>query len=229
MDYILYTDEATNVKMYDRSGHLDKSLKFNAKTYLNRIARQYKKYSQCDARKDNCIADNGSPFKLMFGWDKGLDDTDAIYAQKHLTCANVPHPPETWWSHFMAYPTFTALIVPYDDMTRSENADWIHTFMRICNFFRNNSVEGAICATTYFEVSQELIATMLVAGKFLKPLPPNSSSELGNQTSAKPGNESHEASSGDDNVTEGENASAPETDDASTSEADNASVLVAQD
>jgi len=139
----------------------------------------------------------------MFGWDKGQTDTDAIYAQKHLTCPNVPHNPETWWSHFMSYPTFTALIVPNENMTRDESASWIQSFTKICNFTKNNMVEGAICATTYFEVSQELIATMILAGKLFKPLPARTSAEFGNKTSEL----LHTAAPSEENVTEADSAS----------------------
>merc|ERR1712070_603430 len=96
------------------------------------------------------------------------------FAQDQVTCDNVPNTGDGWWSAFMSYPTFTAFVAPYEDITASENVGWLDTFASLCDF-SSGEPDGDICSTSYFENGQEVISTMIMSGTFksLVPAPPN--------------------------------------------------------
>lgn len=159
MDYVLFTEESTTVRMYSSAGELDASMKFGSQVYLNRIAEQYRTKAQCDGGKSGC-EQNGkiATYKLAFA-----------YGQDQVTCNNVPKSGDSWWSAFMAYPTFTAFVAPYEAISASESASWLDTFASICDF-SSGKPTGDICQTSYFEAGQEVISTMVMAGAVV-PLP----------------------------------------------------------
>jgi len=156
MDYILYADESSRVVIYNREGQPDPSVVYNAKTYLNGMAKQYIENADCDAVKGDCIA-NGmtqtATYKLAVAFDQG----------PHMTCDNVPNAAQSWWAAFMAWPTFTAFVAPLDSLTRSDNGKWLDTFASICDF-SGRKPQGDICSASYFELGQEVIATMVMSG-----------------------------------------------------------------
>jgi len=172
MDYVLYRNESTGVLIFDRAGHLDASVDFGARSYLNRIVMQYKTHSHCDGGEPhNCMRWTPSPYQLAFAFDP------KVHAP-NVTCANVPRKGESWWAGFMAYPTFAAFVAPYDEIGAVQMAQWMDTLSSICNFSGVNTTDyaagdkpkGKLCLDSYFEASQAVIATMLMAGK-VPPLP----------------------------------------------------------
>lgn len=163
MDYILYTEESGKVPMYDRQGYIDTNVDFNAQTYLNRISDQYQRYSQCDGGKPGgCIetGNNIAAYKVSAAF---VSDTPG------LTCNNVPNSPEGWWSAFMAHPTFTAFVAPSRTLRRVESSSWQDTFASLCAF-TGLKPTGSVCSTNYFELSQEVVASMLMAGALSTPV-----------------------------------------------------------
>jgi len=162
MDYILHTKESANVTMYDRAGSVDRSLVFNAQTYLNRMANQYRKNAQCDAAKGNCRAAGSkttATFKLSVAFDQG----------PHMTCDNVPNAAQSWWAAFMAWPTFTVFVAPLAPLSAADSAAWLEALASNCDF-SGSKPTGNICASSYFELGQEVISTMVMAGAVI-PLP----------------------------------------------------------
>jgi hypothetical protein len=156
MDYILYADESSRVMIYNREGKPDPSVVYNAKTYLNGMANQYIEHANCNAVKGDCVA-NGqaqtATYKLAVAFDQG----------PHMTCDNVPNAAQSWWAAFMAWPTFTAFVAPLDSLTPSDNRKWLDTFANICTF-SGGKAHGDICQTSYFELGQEVIASMVMSG-----------------------------------------------------------------
>jgi len=162
MDYILYNKESANVTMYDRAGRVDTGMVFNAQVYLNRMANQYKENAQCDAAKGDCTAAGSTKtatFKLAVAFDQG----------PHMTCDFVPNAAQSWWAAFMAWPTFTAFVAPLATLSAKDSAAWLDTFASICSF-TGSKPQGDICASSYFELGQEVIATMVMSGAVV-PLP----------------------------------------------------------
>eukprot|EP00419_Tripos_fusus_P007107 CAMPEP_0172695734 /NCGR_PEP_ID=MMETSP1074-20121228/27555_1 /TAXON_ID=2916 /ORGANISM="Ceratium fusus, Strain PA161109" /LENGTH=819 /DNA_ID=CAMNT_0013516393 /DNA_START=15 /DNA_END=2474 /DNA_ORIENTATION=+ len=156
MDYILHPGDSTRVTIYDRQGKVDSSVVYNAKTYLNGMANQYKDNAQCNAVKGDCAAvgtTKTATFKLAVAFDQG----------PHMTCANVPNFAQSWLAAFMAWPTFTAFVAPLDSMTPADNSKWLDTFASICDF-SGGKPTGDICAASYFELGQEVVATMVMSG-----------------------------------------------------------------
>uniref|UniRef100_A0A7S1M4P1 Cellulase n=1 Tax=Alexandrium catenella TaxID=2925 RepID=A0A7S1M4P1_ALECA len=164
MDYILHTEESGVVKMYNRAGEDDPALVFNAQTYLNRMANQYKNNAQCDGAKGDCKAAGMSltaTFKLSVAFDNGPD----------MTCDNVPNAAQSWWAAFMAWPTFTSFVAPLAGLTAEESAAWLDTFANNCDF-SGKTPKGNVCQSSYFELGQEVISTMVMSGAVV-PLPEN--------------------------------------------------------
>jgi len=171
MDYALYREESTRVVMYDRSGHISEDVVFGAQTYLNRVARQYMTQAQCDGGQPgdcmNFTLDPGrSPYKLAYAWDVEKFNASGVM------CPNVPNPPESWWAGFMAYPTFTAFVAPHGGVSALEMSNWMDTFASMCDFHavdkwkykKGGKPKGAICLDSYFEASQAVISTLVMAG-----------------------------------------------------------------
>lgn len=166
MDFALFQESSADVDIYDRAGYIDKGANFSAQIYLNRIAEQYAKHSICDGgQRGKCFAGtHGSPYKLSYAFE-------AKTKPPNITCDNVPVPPAPflWWNSYMAYPTFTAFIAPYNPLRPEVSTAWMDTFASICDF-SGEKPEGLLCSSTYFEVSQALIATLVMSHKTL-PLP----------------------------------------------------------
>jgi len=165
MDYVLYRDESNSITMYDREGNVDESVAFGSHAYLNRIVGQYKWKSQCDGGKvGDCLTPNSnppySPWQLAYAFDPGNKPPD-------VTCENVPGVADTWWAGYMAYPTFTAFVAPYSALTPEESICWMDTFVSICNF-QNGVPTGTICGQGYFDLSQEVVSTMVMSNKMVK-------------------------------------------------------------
>jgi len=191
MDYVLHTEDSEHVDIYWRSGWVNGNITFNARLFLNRVVTQYRRYAECDGsvvggcdcHYPGCVENATQAIKLAAAFA-----VDRWPRTPGLTCDNVPHHGQAWWAGFMAYPTFTAFVAPYDitlDFPQENNTltplseiqqrTWMDTFAHICNF--SNFTEeggwqifGKVCQTTYFHVSQETISTMLMSGT-MKPLP----------------------------------------------------------
>mmetsp|Transcript_104227 Transcript_104227/g.293416 ORF Transcript_104227/g.293416 Transcript_104227/m.293416 type:complete len:742 (+) Transcript_104227:73-2298(+) len=159
MDYSLYSGEANQVSMYDRFGRADASLQFNAKVYLNRIVRQYKEHAgcACGPTASTCIPRGKVAVDLI---------SKAFSASAPgLTCAHVPNPSQNWWSAYMSYPTFTAFVAPLEGLERDASARWLEILASICAFpGQGEAPEGLICSSTYFDLGQEVISSMIMAG-----------------------------------------------------------------
>jgi len=162
LDYVLYTEESGKVKFYDQAGKSDPSSTFNAQTYLNRFANHYKKYSGCDGGKGECKSGDGKvkSYEVAKAFTGGAPG---------ITCDNVPNTGDQWWAAFMSYPTFTAFVAPDAGMTAEENKNWLDTFGGFCKASGDKLV-GGVCGTAYFDLGQEVISTMIMAGA-LVPLP----------------------------------------------------------
>jgi len=160
MDYALFRGEAEDVTMYDRAGRVSKEIEFNARVYLNRIAKQYTSQSKCDGgQKGKCLDfPGGSPWHLAFAFDPKNKPPD-------VTCPNVPEKGRSWWVTGMAYPTFTAFVAPFPDIIPEESAQWLDTFANVCNF--TEQPNGDICSTSLFDSSQAVVSTMIMAGRML--------------------------------------------------------------
>jgi len=172
MDYVLFREESTDVMIYDRDGNPDRSVSFGARSYLNRIVVQYKTHSTCDGGVPGaCMKYSPSPYELAHAFDKK-------YHAPNLNCSGVPFQPESWWAGFMAYPTFTAFVAPYDEIGAAQMTAWMDTLCSICDFTSVNTTdfasggkpEGKICLTSYFEASQAVISTLIMADN-LVPMP----------------------------------------------------------
>jgi len=171
MDYVLYREESSRITIYDRQGSPDLEEIFGAQRYLNRIVEQYRSSSTCDGGVlGSCFRNTTSPYRMANAFDLKFNAT-------HTTCHGVPNKPESWWAGFMAYPTFTAFVAPYDEIGAEQMTNWMDTFSSICNFSKVDVADfnlgeepaGAICLTSYFEASQAVISTMIMAG-FVSPL-----------------------------------------------------------
>eukprot|EP00446_Apocalathium_sp_SHHI-4_P078345 CAMPEP_0177575008 /NCGR_PEP_ID=MMETSP0369-20130122/79359_1 /TAXON_ID=447022 ORGANISM="Scrippsiella hangoei-like, Strain SHHI-4" /NCGR_SAMPLE_ID=MMETSP0369 /ASSEMBLY_ACC=CAM_ASM_000364 /LENGTH=353 /DNA_ID=CAMNT_0019063213 /DNA_START=30 /DNA_END=1092 /DNA_ORIENTATION=+ len=178
MDYVLYREESSRITIYDRQGSPDLEESFGARRYLNRIVEQYRSSSTCDGGElGSCFRNTTSPYRMANAFDLEFNAT-------HTTCHGVPNEPESWWAGFMAYPTFTAFVAPYDEIGAEQMTNWMDTFSSICNFSKvdvtdftlGEEPEGAICLTSYFEASQAVISTMIMAG-FVSPLEQESFSQ----------------------------------------------------
>jgi len=172
MDYVLYREESHDVTIYDRHGQVDAEAKFGAQRFLNRIVVQYSTSTACDGGEPGaCFINTTSPYRLANAYDLKFNATNT-------TCEGVPNEPESWWAGFMAYPTFTAFVAPYDEIGAEQMTNWMDTFASICNFSEVNlqdftkgkKPKGNICLTSYFEASQAVIATMIMADN-LRPIP----------------------------------------------------------
>jgi len=172
MDYVLFREESTSVTIYDRDGHPDHSAHFGARSYLNRIVIQYKTHATCDGGVPGaCMKWSPSPYELAHAFDKK-------YHPPALNCSGVPFAPESWWAGFMAYPTFTAFVAPYDEIGAAQMTYWMDTFSSICDFKLVNLTDyaagpkpmGKICLDSYFEASQAVISTLIMADN-LVPMP----------------------------------------------------------
>jgi len=173
MDYVLYAEESDKVKLYDREGQVDYQADFGARQYLNMIVTQYNTGAKCDGGvPGSCMKDTRSPYRLASAFDVEMNATK-------ITCDGVPNAPESWWAGFMAYPTFTAFVAPHRGIGTKSMSNWMDTFASICDFSSVNLEDfslggkphGKICLTSYFESSQAVISTMIMAGK-LRPLKP---------------------------------------------------------
>mmetsp|Transcript_55078 Transcript_55078/g.148475 ORF Transcript_55078/g.148475 Transcript_55078/m.148475 type:complete len:750 (-) Transcript_55078:192-2441(-) len=172
MDYVLFREESADIIIYDRDGIPDRSASFGAQSYLNRIVVQYKSKSWCDGGvPGDCMKWTTSPFQLAHAFDPK-------YSPPDVNCSAVPFRQESWWAGFMAYPTFSAFVAPYDEIGAAQMSNWMDTFSRICNFsavnftdFKSGGLpEGKICLTSYFEASQAVISTMIMSNKLTKLL-----------------------------------------------------------
>jgi len=67
----------------------------------------------------------------------------------------------------MSYPTFSAFVAPFALITPEESICWMDTFSCICNV-KSVSPTGPICQTTYFDLSQAVISTMIMAMSLTK-------------------------------------------------------------
>merc|ERR1712045_157713 len=59
-------------------------------------------------------------------------------------------------------------------MSEQENRNWMNTFVFVCDFSNFTEkggwqIEGKVCQRTYFHVSQEAIATMIMSGSLSLP------------------------------------------------------------
>uniref|UniRef100_A0A7S0FTU6 Apple domain-containing protein n=1 Tax=Pyrodinium bahamense TaxID=73915 RepID=A0A7S0FTU6_9DINO len=149
-------EESTRVTMYNRAGAADPAIVFNAKVYLNRMANQYKNHARCDAARGDCHAVGSTrteTFKLSVAFDQG----------PHMTCHNVPNAAQSWWAAFMAWPTFTAFVAPLEPLSASDSAAWLDALASNCEF-TGKALLGSVCSSSYFELGQEVISTMVMAG-----------------------------------------------------------------
>lgn len=168
MDHVLYRNESRIVTMYDRDGKVDESISFGSQEYLNRIVRQYVKYAKCNGGKaGDCLTPDSkpaySPWKLARAWQ--LDKSDPV---PDLTCDGVPAGgPDNWWGGYMSYPTFSAFVAPFAPITPEESICWMDTFSCICNV-KSATPTGPVCQTTYFDLSQAVISTMIMSMSFMK-------------------------------------------------------------
>jgi hypothetical protein len=164
MDFVLFREQSADVEIYDRAGNRDMGVNFSAQIYLNRIADQYAKHAICDGgQPGKCFAGtHGSPYKLSYAFEPKTQPPN-------ITCDNVPVKPWTWWDSYMAYPTFTAFVAPYGPLKPEVSTAWMDTFASICDF-SGKEPKGLLCSSAYFEVSQALIATLVMSHKIL-PLP----------------------------------------------------------
>jgi len=191
MDYILYTEESENVRMYGRDGKFDSSIKFNARHYLNRFVTQYKRFGKCDGGKlgdcdcdyGGCKPNNTQAIELCPAFE--VQESDKGPTPSHrapgLVCDNVPHYGQSWWAGFMSWPTFTSFIAPYtenvttDDgtiiqaLSTEEQTMWLESLANLCDFDDFNDegfwkIHGALCQKNYFHLSQEVISAMMMSG-----------------------------------------------------------------
>jgi len=171
MDYALFREESTKVVMYDRQGRVNEDLMFGSQAYLNRVSGQYMTQAACNGGIPgdcmNLTQDPGrSPYKLAYAWDVEKFNASGVM------CPNVPNPPESWWAGFMSYPTFTAFVAPHGGVPAWEMSNWMDTFASMCDFEnvdkweykKGHQPKGAICQDTYFEASQAVISTLVMAG-----------------------------------------------------------------
>lgn len=166
------SQESHRVVMYNRQGYRDEEAVFGAQRFLNRIVAQYATKSMCDGGiTGDCFKNTTSPFRFAAAFDVKK------YNASDIVCPNVPNPPLSWWAGFMAYPTFTAFVAPYDEIGAEQMTNWMDTFSSICNFSavdkweysRGRKPTGAVCLDTYFEASQAVIATIIMANT-LRPI-----------------------------------------------------------
>lgn len=189
MDYVLYREESAKVTLYDRDGK-EFDEEFGARKYLNRIVEQYSLHATCDGGKPgDCMKKGPSPHELAAAFDmaKGAPD---------LNCSGAPTPPESWWAGFMSYPTFSAFVAPYDEIGAEQMKNWMDTFASICNFSGVDKLKykeggtkprGSLCMTTYFEVSQAVIALMIMADTLTAlPAPPPTPAPITSAPTAAP-------------------------------------------
>merc|ERR1712154_185456 len=151
MDFAIYPEWATKVDIYDRTGRKNDSVVFNAQTYLNRIANQYKTYAQLKP----------DPASLSGGYTPNAP---------HLTCEGVPNKAiANWWASMMSYPTFAGFVAPAEGIELWESQQWMDALVGLCDI---STMDGKFCDVSYFGVSQEVIATMVISGVVRKGGPP---------------------------------------------------------
>jgi len=189
MDYVLFTEESEKVDMYDRTGHIDATIKFNARHYLHRFVTQYRRFAQCDGgipgdcdcHYGDCKVNDTQAFPLSAAFEVNeRTDEPPTHRAPGLVCDNVPNYGQTWWAGFMSWPTFTAFVVPYSEkvtyheqtfgpMNRTESMTWMQTLTHLCDFSKFNDegfwqINGAVCQMNYFHASQEVVSTMIMSG-----------------------------------------------------------------
>jgi len=151
MDFAIYPEWATKVVLYDRTGERLEDEDFNAQTYLNRIAHQY---STLATRKPD-------PLSLSPAYTP---------TAPHLTCDGVPKKAiANWWASMMSFPTFAGFVAPADGLELWDSQQWMDALVGLCDM---DSMEGKFCDKSYFGVSQEVIATMVISGVVKKGGPP---------------------------------------------------------
>jgi len=179
MDYILYPEESTQVKMYDTSGQLEGSPEFSAKVYLNRLAKQYVRNAKCDGGKPGDCDIRGRTDANKTDANKLAPAFVAELGAPDVICHNVPNAPDpSWWAAEMSHPTFAGFVAPVESLSAAESTAWLGTFARICDFANLSSfpdtdtTHGAadLCSTTYFQASQQVISAMVTSGS-LNALP----------------------------------------------------------
>lgn len=161
LDFAIYPEWSTKVMIYDRAGQADLSVTFNAQTYLNRFANQYKRFSSPEP----------SAIKLCPAYD-------VQHGAQDLTCWGVPYnATANWWGALMSYPTFVGFIAPTPAVAEWEAQHWMELLVGLCDI---NLMTGMFCDTTYFGLSMEVISTMILAGAVHRggppPPPPRSAS-----------------------------------------------------
>jgi len=151
MDFAIYPEWATKVEIYDRAGDMLKDTVFNGQTYLNRMAYQYKTYAKPEP----------NPVSLSGGYTPTAPG---------LTCEGVPkEATANWWASMMSYPTFVAFVAPADGIQQWEAQQWMDVLVGLCDL---GTMVGKFCDMSYFGVSQEVIATMVMSGTVKKGGPP---------------------------------------------------------
>lgn len=155
MDYILFPEESTRIKMYDRAGDVDDAAaSFNAPIFLARVARQYMDKSTCDGGTMGACQARA---KVL---SQPLEVFAAAYEAKDVgaTCANVPHAPQALPPQFL-YPTFTAFVAPHDRVPASELKVWMDS-VASCGIPLLPPT-----STTHPEFVEALTATLLMSGQ----------------------------------------------------------------
>merc|ERR1719195_399729 len=69
----------------------------------------------------------------------------------------------------MSYPTFAGFVAPADGIQQWESQQWMDALVGLCDL---STMVGKFCDTSYFGVSQEVIATMVISGVVKKGGPP---------------------------------------------------------
>lgn len=155
MDFIMYPEDT--VQMYDQSG-APVEITNAAQEYLNSIATQYRGHSRCNGGVGNCTDKKGVV---------KISEIEPAFSGDFIMCDNVPRNDTKkgggWYSAFMAYPTFTALVAPCTSLKEKESKLWMDTFSSICDWHGGHP-QGDLCSTQYFEASQEVISTMIMSG-----------------------------------------------------------------
>jgi len=151
MDFAIYPEWATKVDIYDREGRKDTDISFNGQIYLNRIANQYNTLAK--RRPD--------PLSLSPAYTP---------TAPHLTCDGVPKKAiANWWASMMSFPTFAGFVAPVAGIELWDAQQWMDALVSMCDM---NTMDGKFCDMSYFGVSQEVIATMVISGVVKKGGPP---------------------------------------------------------
>ncbi|CAK0882591.1 unnamed protein product, partial [Prorocentrum cordatum] len=180
LDYVLFPEESSEVLVYTRQGALEEGARFGAATYLRRLSAHYRQSAQCDGGQPGGCVQRGrvaAPL-LAHAFEPGAPA---------LTCPGVPLPGHDWWASFMSYPTFTAFVVPVDDLPREQGAAWLDTLASLCTFSDDGEPSGYLCSTSNFELDQELVSTMIMAGAVQPPKPAGAAAPLPASAAPRPG------------------------------------------